>query len=295
MTWIERVKELTHDISTSNCTSQERLQYSFELKKILMAIRDRIIGNSCCKYFFVRNGFLQVLTPLLWMKDESSAEFTQVLTDCQRDALTLLSVLIGQIGGDTSVVGGDELFTNLLALLRTSSPSVDIKFLEILTRSLCCFARKVESSRGAVFDASTLSVLLSYLDSSSSSCCTTSSSVVVQNICGVLAACCDGEGKSRVLLSARTLPMLLSLLAGSICVAGDTPISAKSSLRIGITDLRCLDGSVELLCTLTRDCQEACEAVAQAPMAGRRIPNILFSLLNVSLLSIELRLKITLL
>jgi hypothetical protein len=290
LNWIEQVKALTEAITQAS-QPQERLQLLSELKQNLMAVRDRIIGNSCCKYFFVRNGLLPALTPLLWLKDESSAEFTRLLMDCQRDALTLLAVLIAQSGNVIMASPGEEaqLFSNLLALLQSAK---EVRFLEILTRSLCNFVRKVESLRGVIFEASTLTVLLSYLEGTGRGAAY--SSAVTQNVCAILAAGCDAEGKSRVLLSARVLPQLLALLSGSICVSTSHELSS-SNARVGVSDLKVLEGSVELLGALTRDCQEACEAVSCAPVAGRRIPNSLFSLLNMSLLSVELKLKISLL
>ena len=291
------MQELTEGITQAD-TAQDRLQLLSDLKLVLMSIRDRIIGNSCCKYFFVRNGLLAALTPLLWLRDESSAEFTRLLMDCQKDALTLLSVLIAQ-GGNGAIIStvaqGDtgnsevELFSNLMALLHSCK---EIKFLEILTRSLVHLARKAENVRAAIFEASTLSALLSFLEAPIR---TAYSSAVTQNICGILAAGCTVEAKSRVLLSARVLPQLLALLTGSVCIATGPDSSASASIRIGVTDLKILDGSVELLGTLTRDCQEACEAASSAPVSGRRLPHLLFSLLSVSLLSVELKLKIALL
>lgn len=287
------MKKLTELISQVS-SAQERIELLTTLKQTLMAIRDRTIGNSCCKYFFVRHGLLQALTPLLWMKDESSAEFTRLLMDCQRDALTLLSVLIVQTG-ETIIFNGSgelELFSNLLALLHSSSAE-EVKFLEILTRSLSSFARKVEGVRGAIFEAQTLSVLLAFLETPSRAAAY--SSAVIQNVCAILSAGCNGEGKSRLLLSSKILPQLLSLLTGSVCWSQTHDDDDDSCTRIGVTDLKTLDGSIELLGTLTRDCPEACEAICTAPVAGRRVPNLLFSLLNVSLLSTELKLKISIL
>ena len=209
LSWIEQVQQGIAATAAPTATPQERCQSLSELKQSLLAIRDRIIGNSCCKYFFVRHGLLQALTPLLWLRDESSAEFVRLLRECQREALTLLSVLIAQSGEGLSFPVGesDGLFGNLLGLLKADT---DPKFLEILTRSLCNYARKVPAARGALFEATTLPVLLSFLSEGRSS------SAVVQNICALLAAGCDAEARSRLLLSERVLPQVLSRLTGSV-------------------------------------------------------------------------------
>lgn len=298
MAWIARIGELQAVCTGVNCTPEGRLEALSALKATLTAIRDRIIGNNCCKYFFVRNGLLPVLVPLLWLKDESSEEFTRLVVDCQRDTLTLFSVLISQSGDLNAQEGlgggeGPQIFADLARLLATAALSSSQqrergKFLEILTRAMVCFARKVEATRDLCFDSETLPVLLSFLREP-----VTGMSAIIQNVCGLLAAGCDTEAKQKILLNARVLPMLLALLNASVCVVNDDGNAA--SLRIGVIDFKVLDGVVELLATLTRDCPEACEVVVLSPFGGgKKIPTLLFGLLNVSLLSTEFRLKVIL-
>lgn len=304
MAWIARIGELQAVCTGVNCTPEGRLEALSTLRATLTAIRDRIIGNNCCKYFFVRNGLLPVLVPLLWLKDESSEEFTRLVVDCQRDTLTLFSVLISQSGDLNAQVGlgggeGPQIFADLTRLLATATLSSTRqrergKFLEILTRAMVCFARKVESTRDLCFDSETLPVLLSFLREPVSGM-----SAIIQNVCGLLAAGCDTEAKQKILLNARVLPMLLALLNASVCVVNEdgsaSASSPSSSLRIGVIDFKVLDGVVEFLATLTRDCPEACEVVVLSPFGGgKKIPTLLFGLLNVSLLSTEFRLKVIL-
>lgn len=302
LAWIARIRELQAVCTGVNCTPEGRLEALSALKATLTAIRDRIIGNNCCKYFFVRNGLLPVLVPLLWLKDESSAEFTRLVVECQRDTLTLFSVLISQSGdlNEEGLGGGEgpQIFSNLAHLLATATLSNTQreggKFLEILTRAMVCFAHKVQSTRDLCFDGETLPVLLSFLREPAGG-----SSAIIQNVCSLLAAGCDTRAKQDILMNARVLPMLLTLLNASVCGVsedGNTVSSSSSSLRIGVIDFKVLDGVIELLATLTRDCPEACEVVALSPFGGsKKMPTLLFGLLNVSLLSTEFRLKVILL
>lgn len=285
--WVEETAILIANCQQQGTTLQERLDTLCSLRHILLQIRDKIIGNSCCKYFFVRQGLVNTLLPLLWLRDESNAAFTQLVTDCQQDALTLLAVMIGQSGeSELSVIPAPEIFVNLLQLLHGATGQVisrNIKFYEILVRCLASFARKVESIRNLAFDPANLSVLLFFLDP------TNSSAAISQHVAGIISSSCDSPPKQKTLLDAKVHVLLLALLNGAC--------QLDATGRVVVTDLKIVDGAVDFLCTLTRDCPEAGHFIAASPLqsATRKMPALLFQLLNLNMSSVELKLKVALL
>lgn len=283
MNLINQVRELIYTCGTQNDNCIQLLQ---ELKKVLTTIRDRVIGNSCCKYFFLRNDLLQTLLPLLWMKNETSAEFMDIITECQKDALTLFSVLIGQDDLDQwSNLPGSEVFSNLLVLLQgtaSQNASSHYKFFEILTKSLVSFCKKLEITRDAPFSEESLTVLLKLLNPQNSN------PQICQNVAILLSTSCDNTIKQRTLIGLRTIDRLLELLS-SICYIDDLS-------RLTITDARILDGVIDLLCTLTRDNPEVCEIIFGSSIRSRKsLPSLFYQLLGLGSLSIDIKLKISLL
>lgn len=279
---IIQVREL---ISSCQAQSENRVSILSELKIILTLIRDRIIGNNCCKYFFMRNDLLQTLLPLLWMKDETNAEFTAIITECQKDALTLISVLISQNGlVQWSNLPADEVFSNLLLLLQGTThqnASQYYKFFEILTKSLVCFSKKVESTRDAPFSDNNLYILLKLLDPKNSN------QQISQNVAILLSTSCDTPLKQRALINLRTIDLLLETLT-SICYIDDLS-------RLTITDPRLLDGTIDLMCTLTRENADVCAIVSSASLRSRNISSFFYQLLSLASLSVDLKLKLSLL
>lgn len=279
---IIQVREL---ISLCQEQSENRVATLSELKRILTLIRDRVIGNNCCKYFFMRNDLLQTLLPLLWMKDETNAEFTAIITECQKDALTLFSVLISQNGLiQWSNLPANEVFSNLMLLLQgttNQNASQYYKFFEILTKSLVCFAKKVESTRDDPFSDNNLPILLKLLNPKNSN------QQISQNVAILLSTSCDTPIKQRALLNLRTIDLLLEILH-SICYIDELS-------RLTITDPRLLDGTVDLLCTLTRENVEVCAIISSATLRSRSISSLFYQLLSLSSLSIDLKLKLSLL
>lgn len=279
---ITQVREL---ISLCQEQSENRVATLSELKRILTLIRDRVIGNNCWKYFFMRNDLLQTLLPLLWMKDETNAEFTAIITECQKDALTLFSVLISQNGLiQWSNLPANEVFSNLMLLLQgttNQNASQYYKFFEILTKSLVCFAKKVESTRDDPFSDNNLPILLKLLNPKNSN------QQISQNVAILLSTSCDTPIKQRALLNLRTIDLLLETL-NSICYIDDLS-------RLTITDPRLLDGAIDLLCTLTRENVEVCAIISSATLRSRSIPSLFYQLLSLSSLSIDLKLKLSLL
>lgn len=279
---IIQVREL---ISLCQEQSENRVATLSELKRILTLIRDRVIGNNCCKYFFMKNDLLQTLLPLLWMKDETNAEFTAIITECQKDALTLFSVLISQNGLiQWSNLPANEVFSNLMLLLQgttNQNASQYYKFFEILTKSLVCFAKKVESTRDDPFSDNNLPILLKLLNPKNSN------QQISQNVAILLSTSCDTPVKQRALLNLRTIDLLLEILH-SICYIDELS-------RLTITDPRLLDGTVDLLCTLTRENVEVCAIISSATLRSRSISSLFYQLLSLSSLSIDLKLKLSLL
>ena len=279
---IIQVREL---ISSCQEQSENRVPILSELKRILTLIRDRVIGNNCCKYFFMRNDLLQTLLPLLWMKDETNAEFTEIITECQKDALTLISVLISQNGLiQWTNLPANEVFSNLLLLLQGTTQqnaSQYYKFFEILTKSLVCFAKKVESTRDAPFSDNNLPILLKLLTPKNSN------QQISQNVAILLSISCDTPIKQRALINLRTIDILLETLYG-ICYIDDLS-------RLTITDSRLLDGTIDLMCTLTRENFEVCAIVSSASLRSRSISSLFYQLLSLSSLSTDLKLKLSLL
>ena len=279
---IIQVREL---ISSCQEQSEKRVPTLSELKRILTLIRDRVIGNNCCKYFFMRNDLLQTLLPLLWMKDETNAEFTEIITECQKDALTLISVLISQNGLiQWTNLPANEVFSNLLLLLQGTTQqnaSQYFKFFEILTKSLVCFAKKVESTRDAPFSDNNLPILLKLLTPKNSN------QQISQNVAILLSISCDTPIKQRALINLRTIDILLETLYG-ICYIDDLS-------RLTITDSRLLDGTIDLMCTLTRENFEVCAIVSSASLRSRSITSLFYQLLSLSSLSTDLKLKLSLL
>ena len=274
-------------ISTCQQQNDNRIQTLLKLKQNLTVIRDRIIGNNCCKYFFMRHDLLQALLPLLWMKDETSAEFTSIITDCQKDALTLFSVLMSQNGIiQTSNLPAIEIFTNLLTLLQGSaaqsaSTQTHCKFFEILTKSLVCFTKKVEGTRDFPFSDENLPILLKLLNPRNSN------PQISQNIAILLSNCCDSPLKQKSLINLRIISLLHEII-NSICYIDDLG-------RLTMTDVRLLDGVVDLLCTLTRENSDVCTAVSSISLRSRSVPSLLYQFLNLSSISTDLKLKISLL
>lgn len=279
---INQVREL---ISACQQQSDNRIQTLQQLKTNLTLIRDRVIGNNCCKYFFMRHDLLQALLPLLWMKDETSAEFTSIITDCQKDALTLYSVLMSQnVIIQTSSLPAIEIFTNLLSLLQgsaTQNASAHYKFFEILTKSLVCFTKKVEGTRDFPFSNENLPILLKLLNPQNSN------SQISQNIAILLSSCCDNPLKQKSLINLKIINLLHEII-NSICFVDDLG-------RLTMTDVRLLDGVIDLLCTLTRDNLDVCIAVSSMSLRSRSIPSLLYQFLNLLSLSTDLKLKISLL
>ena len=282
---INQVRELI-----STCTqkkdNEDRIEILKELKILLTLIRDRVIGNNCCKYFFLRNDILQTLLPLLWMKDETNAQFTAVITDCQKDTLTLFSVLISQNDlVQYSNFPETEIFSNLLVLLQgvaNQNASIHNKFFEILTKSLVCFAKKLESVRNAPFSDDNLTVLLKLLSPQNSN------PQISQNVAILLSTSCDNIMKQRALNGLKTIDRLIEILNG-ICYIDELS-------RLTITDTRLLDGVVDLLCTLTRDNPEASLTVSGSSIRSRRsLPSLFSQLQNLGSLSTDIKLKISLL
>lgn len=265
--------------------SDQRIAILAELKQVLTIIRDRVIGNNCCKYFFIQNDLLQTLLPLLWMKDETNAEFTLIITECQKDALTLFSVLISQNGFvQWANLPANDVFSNLLLLLQGTSSQTTTnhcKFFEILTKSLVCFAKKVESTREAPFHEENLAILLKLLNPQNSN------PQISQNIAILLSTSCDNHRKQKTLINLRIIDQLSEILA-SICYIDDLS-------RLTITDARLLDGVVDLLCTVTRDNSDVCGVISATKLRTRSISSLFYQLLSLSSLSTDLKLKLSLL
>lgn len=284
--YLNLINQIPELISICQQQSADRIKTLQKLKQNLTLIRDRVIGNSCCKYFFMRNNLLQALLPLLWMKDETSAEFTAIINDCQKDALTLFSVLMSQNGIIQFLsLPAIEIFTNLLSLLQgsaTQSASAHNKFFEILTKSLVCFTKKVEGTRDLPFTDENLSILLNLLNPHNSN------PQISQNVAILLSTCCDNSLKQKNLINLGIIDLLQEII-NSICYIDDLG-------RLTITDARLLDGTVDILCTLTRDNLEVCNAVSSISLRSRRsLPSLLYQFLNLSLISTDLKLKISLL
>ena len=283
MKLICQVREL---ISACQEQTEKRLVILEELKQVLTFIRDRVIGNNCCKYFFVRQDLLQTLLPLLWMKDETNAAFMNIITECQKDALTLFSILISQNGLiQWSNLPTTEVFSNLLLLLQGTSCQSAInhhKFFEILTKSLVCFAKKVENTHDYPFSNENLTILLKLLNPSNSN------SQISQNIAILLSTSCDSLPKQKILIDCKTVDLLIEILDG-ICHVDELG-------KLSILDLRLLDGIVDLFCTLTRDNSEVCALISGSTLRSRkRLSTLFYQLLTLSSISIDLKLKISLL
>lgn len=233
----------------------------------------------------MQNDLLQTLLPLLWMKDETSAEFTAIITECQKDALTLFSVLISQNGLiQWSNLPANEVFSNLLLLLQgtaTQNASHHFKFFEILTKSLVCFAKKVESTRDAPFSENTLPILLKLLNPNNSN------QQISQNVAILLSTSCDNPIKQRALINFRTIELLLEILTSICCI--------DELSRLTITDPRLLDGTIDLICTLTRENADVCAVISSASLRSRSISSLFYQLLSLSSLSTDLKLKLSLL
>lgn len=250
-----------------------------------MNIRDIIIGNSCCKYYFIQNNLLQALLPLLWMKDETSAEFTSIITECQKDALTLFSVLISQNGFvQWADLSASDVFSSLLLLLQGTSgqsASNHFKFFEILTKSLVCFVKKVKSTRDAPFNEENLSILLKLLNHENSN------PQISQNVAILLSTSCDNQIKQKTLINLGIIDQI-SITLASICYIDDLS-------RLTITDTRLLDGVVDLLCTLTCDNSDVCGVISALKLRTRSVSSLFYQLLSLSSITIDLKLKLSLL
>lgn len=280
---INQIREL---ISICQQQSDNRIETLLKLKHNLTLIRDRVIGNNCCKYFFMKNDLFQALLPLLWMKDETNAEFTAIINDCQKDALTLFSVLMSQNGIIQFLsLPGIQIFTNLLSLLQgssTQSASAHNKFFEILTKSLVCFAKKVEGTRDLPFSDENLPILLNLLNPHNSN------PQISQNVAILISTCCDNTLKQKSLTSLGIIDLLREII-NSICHIDDLG-------RLAMTDVRLLDGAVDILCTLTRDNLEVCNSLSSISLrSSRSFPSLLYQFLNLSTISTDLKLKISLL
>lgn len=257
-----------------------------ELKKTLAIIRDRVIGNNCSKYFFMHHDLLQTLLPLLWLRDESDSRFMKLLAECQKDALTLLSVLISKNNQeDWSNLPSEEIFSNLLLLLNeTTGQNVmnHIKFFEVLTKSLVCFAKKIDNIRDASFADETLPILLKLLNPNNSN------PQICQNVANLLSASCDSPTKQKILVDNKCLDLILEML-DRICFVDEL-------CRLTITDIKILDGITELLHTLTRDNIEVSVALSSTPLkAQKSVTTFFYQLLSLSSISVDLKLKISLL
>ena len=254
---INQVREL---ISACQQQSDNRIQTLQQLKTNLTLIRDRVIGNNVAK-LFMRHDLLQALLPLLWMKDETSAEFTSIITDCQKDALTLYSVLMSQNGIiQTSSLPAIEIFTNLLSLLQgstTQNASAHYKFFEILTKSLVCFTKRWKEPEIFHFRMKTCPFFLKLLNPQNSN------SQISQNIAILLSSCCDNPLKQKSLINLRIINLLHEII-NSICFVDDLG-------RLTMTDVRLLDGVIDLLCTLTRDNLDVCIAVSSMSLRSRSV------------------------
>lgn len=281
-TLIVKVREL---ISHCQQQSDNRIAILIELKQVLTLIRDRVIGNNCCKYFFIQNDLLQTLLPLLWMRDETNAEFTAIITECQKDALTLFSVLISQNGFvQWSNLPANDVFSNLLLLLQGTAnhnATNHCKFFEILTKSLVCFAKKVESTREAPFNEENLIILFKLLNPQNST------PQISQNVAILLSTSCDCPLKQKTLINLGITDLLSEILT-KICFIDDLS-------RLTITDARLLDGVVDLLCTLTRDNLEGCSIISASNLRSRSVSSLFYQLLSLSSLSVDLKLKLSLL
>jgi hypothetical protein len=279
---IIQVREL---ISLCQEQSEGRVAILSELKRILTLIRDRVIGNNCSKYFFMKNDLLQTLLPILWMKDETNAEFTSITTECQKDALTLFSVLISQNSLiQWSNLPASDVFSNLMLLLQgttNQNASHYLKFFEILTKSLVCFAKTVESTREAPFSDCNLPILLKLLNPKNSN------QQISQNVAILLSTSCDTPIKQRALVNLRTIDLLLETL-NSVCYIDDLS-------RLTITDPRLLDGTIDLLCTLTKENVEVCATISSISLKSRSISSLFYQLIGLSSLSTDLKLKLSLL
>jgi len=263
-----------------------RLETLQNLKSILSQIRDKVIGNNCCKYFFMRNDILQILIPLLWMRDESNAEFTRTVHECQKDALTLFSVLICQNGLiQWSDISAMNVFSNLLMLLQGTAEQDVIgnsKFFEILTKSLVCFVKKMENTRDSTFQPNNLIVFFNLLNPKNSS------PAISQHVAIIISTSCDTLAKQNQLIELKCPDLLLEMM-NSICYIDELS-------RLTIKDTKTLDGIIDLLCTLTRDNSDVSRTLSSTQLHSRRTVSVLlFQLLSLSSISTELKLKISLL
>lgn len=266
-------------------TGPNRVSSLSELKYSLNAVRDKIIGNNCCKYFFIQNNLLQALIPLLWLKDETNAEASALIIECQKDALTLFSVLISQnIVINWSSLPVNEIFGNLILLLQGINgfdANYYFKFLEILTKSLVSFAKRVDTVRDIPFTDDNLPTIIKILNPQNST------PQISQNVAILLSTCCDSSAKQSILVNLKLVEHLFEII-NMICYVDDLG-------RLMILDARILDGVIDLLCTLTRDNLEICSFISSLSLRGRSISSILYQFLSLSSLSIDLKLKISLL
>ena len=231
-----------------------------ELKKLLSIIRDCVIGNNCTKYFFMHHDLLQTLLPLLWLRKESDSNFKVLLAECQKDVLTLFSVLISQNNQeDWSNLPSEEIFSNLLLLLNEpigQNITYRIKFFEILTKSLVCFAKNIENVRDASFSNESLPILMKLLNPINSN------SQICQNVANLLSASCDSLTKQKILLDNKCVDLILEMLE-RICFVDEL-------CRLTITDVKILDGVIELFNALTRDNIEVSVALSSTPFKTQK-------------------------
>lgn len=206
--------------------------------------------------------------------------------ECRKDALILLSVLISQNDSeDWSNLPSAEIFSNLILILKeTSEQNVmnHLKFFEILTKSLVCFAKKIDNIRDAPFSNETLPILLILLNPNNSN------PQISQNIAVLLSACCDSSTKQKILIDCRFVELILEML-DKICYIDDL-------CRLIISDVKILDGITELLTTLTRDNTEVSVALSLTCFkAQKSVSSFFYQLLSLSSISVDLKLKISLL
>lgn len=282
--WIDDVCSICQDLEQQSDGRIPKLEH---LKFVLLQIRDRIIGNSCFKYFFMCNGLLKALLPILWIKDESNACFTELIIECQREALTLVSILIGlNCSLDWTDLSSSEIFLNLISLLQGNdlqSFAKKAKFFEILIWSISNFAKNIPSIRNAPFENSILPIFIHLLDPK------ISNPQVSQNVALMLSSSCDSQSKQKMLIDVNIITILTNML-NDICEIDELN-------RFAILDFKILDGVIDLLGALTKDNIEICLRLSSTDhlVLDNRISTLLFRLLTISSLSTELKLKISLL
>ncbi|KAG0358941.1 hypothetical protein BGZ54_010209 [Gamsiella multidivaricata] len=210
-----------HELAVSQLVTGHAVP--LERIKSLRFIKNNIIGNKTKKDLYIQLGIVSRLQDIISARDEKDPQLkTQAI------------IVLG------SFAFGNE--SNILALMNSGvaepllnclNPNGDPKLIEAAARTLNAIYASPKVSRQELFMNNHLNVLVQLLDAYSSSQRMSQEVVhlhTAELVASILARCCETTDQQMQIAASGAIPLLMRLLASSVCKSQEAALGALAAL-----------------------------------------------------------------